>query len=1224
MPLRLEGQDAIAVLGSALRLTAFGLLIFLLDWGGVMLSRDGSRIGALWLPNALLAATLLRRGTSQPVKWLIAAFAGYLLANFSLGDLTSNAVVLALANCGEALFGTWLLTRWQRHPTDIAHFGDLVRFGFICGGVAPLLSSIAVALWLAGPASLIYVSAWTARSIANGLGMLIAGPIILAAIDAWRTRASLNRDKIPEAVLILALTAATAVLVFGQSRFPLLFLITPIMIVAAFRLGVAGTAASFGMIAIIAVVATGQGAGPIFLIPVSMNERVHIVQLFLATNFGIWLPIASALAGRERIREELAASHKFAATLLQSMREVVFRTDADGRWIFLNPAWVELTGYSVEESMGAPVAKLLHPDDRAASRERYAKIASGEVSELVLHQRFFHASGECRHIEVVLRRVTDDNGAFAGTIGSLRDTSASIAAQRALEESEARFRRLAEAAPVGIYRATPDGGVTYLNQTWAEKIGLTVEESLGDGWKRALADCSACNESLPDVAETGGIQTREAIFRAADGSDMWVRIVNSPEFGEDGELLGFIGAVIDISEQRRASIELGESKRLFEALAALSPAGIFRTDIKGDVTYVNPAWLTLAGQDHDEAMGNGWSAAVHPDDLDRVSREIAEVIAGNGELCTEFRFLHRNGDVRWTQVITATALSESGEPVGHIGVNIDITDRKLAEFALAAQEEQLRLLAENATDAVFRLGLDGICHYASPSVGDLLGVEPRHLIGRSMLDRFHPDDSEAVIGAHRALASGEIERLVVAYRSESIGEPGTWLWLEANSGLVRHAETRAPQEIICSVRDISERKRLEFELDAARQSAEVAVLAKSTFLANMSHEIRTPMGGVLGFTELLLADDPTPEQRHKLQMIADSGAAMMRLLNDILDLSKIEAGHVTLTEEPVDIRQLVDGCVQLLMPLAGRKGVDLTARYDSKLPSFVVGDGLRLQQILLNLVGNGVKFTDAGSVSVSAFVDMAEEGDELVIEVEDSGIGIAEDRQTAVFGQFVQADGSTMRKHGGTGLGLTISTELALMMAGSLNLVSKPDEGTIVTLRVPLRPTTAAAIESKRPANILAGTDERQVQTDARILIAEDNQIQQLLIKSMLGRLGFAPDLADDGAVAIRMIEEAAAAGTPYQLVLMDMQMPSVDGLEATRLVRASGVTPADLPIVALTANAYPADIENCLEAGMQSHLAKPVTLSALDKLLHDWLGADEPDATLPHITEHAAGGYRI
>ena len=1220
MPLRLDDQDATAIMWSALRLAAFGLLIFLLDWGGLMLTRDSNRVGALWLPNALLAATLLRRGTSHPAKWLIAAFAGYLLANFSLGDLTGNAVVLALANCGEAMFGSWLLLRWQHRPPNIAHFGDLVRFGVVCCGIAPLLSSIIVALWLAGPSSLTYVSVWTARTFANGLGMLIAGPIVFATIDAWQARATFDREKIPEAVLILAISAAIAVLVFGQSRFPLLFLITPIMIVAAFRLGVAGTAASFGMIAVVAVVATGRGAGPLFLLPVSPSERVHIIQLFLATNFGIWLPIASALAGRDRIRDELAASHKFAATLLQSMREVVFRTDAEGRWIFLNSAWSEMTGYSVEESIGWPTVKLLHPDDFAVARQQYPKIVSGEICEAILRQRFFHANGECRHVEVVLRRVSDENGAFAGTTGSIRDTSASVAAQRALEESEARFRRLAEAAPVGIYRAAPDGRVTYLNKTWAEKLGLTVEETLGDGWRRALAGCP-CDESLASFSESGEIQMREVIFRAADGSDLWVRIVNNPEFDERGELLGFIGAVIDITEQRRASAELAESKRLFEALAALSPAGIFRTDIKGDVTYVNPAWLTLAGLDHDEAMGAGWSTTVHPDDRARLSLEVADVVAGKNDLRAEFRFLHRNGEVRWAQAITAKALSESGERVGHIGVNIDITDRKLAEFALAAQKEQLRLLAENATDAVFRLGLDGTCHYASPSVGDLLGVEPQHLIGRSMLRSFHPDDAEAAIAAHRSLASGEVERLVIAYRSRSIAKPGRWIWLEANCGLVRHAETRAPQEIICSVRDISERKRLELELDAARQNAEVAVLAKSTFLANMSHEIRTPMGGVLGFTELLLADDPTPAQRQKLQMIADSGAAMMRLLNDILDLSKIEAGHVSLTEEAVDIRQLVDGCVQLLMPLAGRKGIELTARYDSELPTFVVGDGLRLQQILLNLVGNGVKFTDAGSVNVSAFVDHVEEGAELVIEVEDSGIGIAEDRQMAVFGQFVQADGSTVRRHGGTGLGLTISTELALMMSGSLNLVSKPEEGTVVTLRVPLRPTTAAVIENRRPIDALIGADRREVQPDARILIAEDNQIQQLLIKTMLGRLGLEPDIADNGAEAIRMIAEATKAGTPYQLVLMDMQMPSIDGLEATRLIRASGITPSDLPIVALTANAYPADIQNCMDAGMQGHLTKPVTLSALDKLLHDWLGA-EPEPVAQSAQLRYAGGF--
>ena len=1178
----------------------FATLISLLSLGGMALSHNGTTISPLWLANGVLTVALLHSNRQTAWGWVGAGFLGYLLSNLIGHAVSPGAAVLAAINCAEAGGGAWLVLRWQKSVPDMTHLPDVLRFVGGCAVLAPVVAGLAAALWIDVQTGRSIWRLWLEWAVADGLGTIILGPILLIGMHSWARRETISPAHVSEIALILAANAVASIIVFGQTTYPLLFLALPMVILATFRLGVLGTAAAITVVSVIATAATIAGTGPIAMIQATLPTRIHMLQLFLVTAFAIGLPFASALAGRDRVRRDLKRSRDFSETLLSTMQEVVFRSDATGHWIFLNPAWRTLTGYSVEESLGWPTTRLLHPDDVKYAIEGYPRIASGEVSETTLNQRFYTKSGELRHIEVTLRRLARDDGAFDGAIGTIRDISHAVATQRALADSEARFRRMAEAAPVGIYVAAADGGITYTNRAWSDKVGMSPEETYGHGWMAALADPEEYVRQPPWVDfSPGEVRQREAAFRRADGGISWVHIANAAEFDDEGRVSGFIGAMIDITEQRASRQALAESQRLFEALAKLSPAGIFRADIAGGVTYVNAAWQSIANLAEDEAMGSNWGAAIHPDDLPRVSQQWAEVVQGSGELRTEFRFRHKDGSDHWVEVMTAPEVAATGNRIGFIGVNIDISERKHAEAALAEREEQLRLLAEHATDAVFRLSLDGKCLYASPSVGEMLGVAPRHLIGQNMLTRFHPDDVAAVTAAYDALATGAVERLVIAYRSEPIdaARAGTWIWLESNSGLVRDPDTQAPREIICSIRDITVRKDLELALDRARRHAEVAAQAKSSFLANMSHEIRTPMNGVLGFTELLLNEEPRADQQQKLQMIADSGQSMMRLLNDILDLSKIEAGHVTLAQDRVDLRHLARNCAALILPLTMRAGIALRTDIAEDVPAAVIGDDLRLRQIILNLLGNAAKFTSEGTITLSVAVS----GAEVVISVGDTGIGIAPERQSAIFEDFVQGDAETNRTYGGTGLGLAISTELAKLMGGRLSLFSAVGVGTTVTLRIPLIDTADRSAEEPIPAPppetlpAIAGT---------RILIAEDHDVNQLLIKAMLTRLGHNPVIARNGIEAVAMVQDAVLQGQPFGLVLMDMQMPEIDGIEATRRIRGSATAGAAVPIVALTANAYASDVEACRAAGMQDHLAKPVQLAALDHVVRRWATA--------------------
>ncbi|QZD96270.1 ATP-binding protein [Qipengyuania gelatinilytica] len=524
-----------------------------------------------------------------------------------------------------------------------------------------------------------------------------------------------------------------------------------------------------------------------------------------------------------------------------------------------------------------------------------------------------------------------------------------------------------------------------------------------------------------------------------------------------------------------------------------------------------------------------------------------------------------------------------------------LATRDKVSAELAAGKKQMALLADNITDAILRYDIDGRCTYASPSVENVLGLPPASFIGRASSERVHPDAQAAVRDVEEALLTGKKDKERFTYRRYLDAVDGSAVFIEADCAVAYNGETGEREGIIVSARDVTNRIELERKLKRATAHAENAARAKSQFLANMSHEIRTPMNGVLGFADLLSRMKLDPEAARYADLIVRSGRSMMMLLNDILDISKIESGKLVVTNETFDLLQLVADCERLHKSSAEAKGVRLTAVCLPDVPRLVRSDPLRLRQILLNLLGNAVKFTERGEVALK----VGYEHGELILTVEDSGIGIAPDRLTNIFDPFVQEQASTTRRYGGTGLGLSISRQLAELLGGSLEATSTPDFGSRFTLRLPFE---AGDVERDTVDEHSRRASDGPMPTSGRILLAEDHDVNRMLVTAMLEELGQRVDTAHDGIQAVEAVIDASERSEPYDLVLMDIQMPECDGYTAARRIRRAGLDAHGLPIVALTANAFPEDIAAAVEAGMQAHLAKPLVFEELAEALARWM----------------------
>ncbi|MBS1145035.1 MAG: hypothetical protein H6R14_2441 [Proteobacteria bacterium] len=671
------------------------------------------------------------------------------------------------------------------------------------------------------------------------------------------------------------------------------------------------------------------------------------------------------------------------------------------------------------------------------------------------------------------------------------------------------------------------------------------------------------------------------------------------------------GRTVLLFVDQSAEMALRESEHNLRSLADASMGLIWAAGDDRLCYYFNKGWLEFTGRTLEQEQGTGWVEGVHAEDVARCLAIYDAHFNERRAFSMDYRLRRHDGEFRWIRDNGTPRYDSEGRFIGYIGHCLDITDRVEAEQSL----RKLSQAVEQSPESIVITDRNSVIEYVNAACLKSTGYSEAELIGQNP----------------RIFNSGETAPEVYARLWETLDQGKPWAGQFCNrrkDGAVYYEHVRiapirdANGEIthyVAVKEDITEKKRIAKELDAyrehleemvasrtvelahAKDAAEAANIAKSAFLANMSHEIRTPMNGVMMLTHLLMQTPLNPNQQDKLGKVVDCAEHLLSVINNVLDISKIEAGKMTLEVGQFSLREASGRAITMIQAKANEKGLKLRLAIDPQLPHEVIGDATRVSQALLNYLGNALKFTEQGEI-VLHLEQLASEGKRVKVRfsVSDTGIGIDGETLKHLFQNFEQADNSTTRKYGGSGLGLSITKHLAKMMGGEAGANSEPGQGSTFWFTAVFEcpdeiagdPATQAPARSELAPDVLLKRDF----VGTRVLVCEDNPINQEIISELLRFVGFHVDVADNGAKGIALARE-----NHYRLVLMDMQMPVVDGLEATRELRKMPHCDTTA-IVAMTANAFEADRDACILAGMDHFVTKPIQPEALFDLIYGLL----------------------
>jgi len=860
---------------------------------------------------------------------------------------------------------------------------------------------------------------------------------------------------------------------------------------------------------------------------------------------------------------------RIAQFCLDSAADAIFWMQADARFTYVNETACRSLGYSREELLSMTVHDIDPNFPKEVWAEHWGQLRrQGSFTIESLHRA---KDGRTYPVEITVNYLKygakEYNCAFA------RDVTERKRAEELIRVSEQRYRTLAENIGLGIAHVDIDHNIVIVNSAVGKMFQSDPSEFVGkkcyDVFEKAKGICSNCPGD--EAIRTGRPAETEGEGVRRDGSRFPVRIQAFPLFAEDGEPTGFIEVAEDITERKRSEEEI---EKFFNMTGYM----ICIASIDGYFTRINESFEQTLGYSSEELLSRPYLDFVHPDDRKKTTAVVEEKLAvGARVVGFENRYRCKDGSYKW--------LSWVSHPVVEKGITYaiayDITDRKQVKEALRSSQDLLARTQQIAQVGSWQFDVLEKKLTWSAETYRIFGVidktcEPTY---ESFLKSVHPKDRAKVEQAYSSsLLDGE-DTYEIEHRL-----------IKENSGEVRHVlekcqherdESGAVIRSIGMVQDITERKLNEKALLAATRSAKAANQSKGLFLAKVSHEIRTPMTAIIGFSELLEDANLTPDERMYLEAIQSSTSNLSSLLQDILDLSKVDAGELVIKQKDFNLHKLINELVSTQKMQIEVKKLSFNLSVDNNVPEVLIGDPLRIQQVLLNLLNNAIKFTEKGEISVA--VTVTEETGHWVmldIAVRDSGVGISKSKQKQIFEPFAQVHADSTHHYGGSGLGLTISRSLADLMGGSLRVESQEEVGSTFHLIVPMQRLNGNKSEKFT-------TEREQLAWKGpplKILLAEDNTVNSVFIETVLKNLGHTVTVAENGRIALDTLKM-----NNFDVALMDIQMPFISGIDVLGVIRKmEEISGKHLNVIALTAYSLIGDQEKYLEMGFDGYLSKP------------------------------------